>query len=169
MALIVLLVYPYSDDPLAPTGLPRGAVPVYIDLTPQAGTETGPTTPAPVTSGAPTTTNIIRLSDAQLADLARQYLPASRVRVRSQLGRLLVSGGTADSIQADAWLVAEEGRLRLRLRSLVWRGFPVPPPLLGFLADQISNELQDLFPQAEVAVVEAQPGELSVIVRPLSR
>lgn len=169
IALIILVIYPYTDDPLARPDLPRTAVPLYIDLGPQTATTTDAVDPPAAAFEAPLGPIIVPLSDAELTGLLRQSLPSMPLSAHSQEGRLLLQGRATDSIQADAWLGVDGGRLQLRLRSLVWRGHAIPRPLLGILADQVNGDLTKLFSQAEVGAIEAHDGEIAVIVRPLSQ
>ncbi|MCL4368248.1 MAG: hypothetical protein M1337_03655 [Actinobacteria bacterium] len=169
VALVVLLVYPYADDPLASLDLPGAPVPVYIDLGPQTSTTITPIDPSSTLYEAPSAPTIVRISDAELTGLLKGVLPARRLEVRGQEGRLLVRGEAPESVQADAWLVVEGGHLQLRLWSLVWQGHSIPRPLLSLLAGQVNAQLTGLFPQAEVAAIEVHDGEVGIIIRPLGQ
>lgn len=169
LAFLTLSAYDSnSDDPLIRREFPGSAIPVYVDLSPQPAValpEPDPefTVPPYEATG---TVAVVRLSDPQLTGLLRRHTPGARLKTITQTGRLLIQGQAADPIQADAWLAPEGGRLRLHLRALVWRGIAVPRPLLGLVSDQMSASLGELFPQSEVAAIEAEPGEMTVFVRP---
>ncbi len=164
--LLGLLLYPSGDDPLARPDAPRPAWPLYIDLGPRAGAgDIAPADPPAEIYQAPAQPMIVHLSDAQLTGLVRLATNAD-LTATAQDGRLLVRGRSPDSLQADAWLVPEGGRLTVRLRSARWRDVPVPRPLLWLGDGQANAALADLVPLAEVAAIELGTGETSLILRP---